>query len=98
VSLSEEQVRHVARLARLGLADDEIDRLKDEMSAILGYAEKVGEVATDDVAPTSHPYPLSNVLRPDEAAPSLQRTDTLANAPQAEDDRFRVPRIVGEDA
>lgn len=98
MSLSEEEVRHVARLARLGLTGDEIDSLGEELSDILAYAEKIGEVATGDVPPTSHPYPLSNVHRADDDAPSLPRDEVLANAPASEQERFRVPRIVGEEA
>ena len=97
MSLSEAQVRHVARLARLALTDEEIDGLGAQLDDILAYAEKVGQVATADVAPTSHPYPLANVAHVDEARPSLPREDALANAPQVEEHRFRVPRIVGEE-
>lgn len=96
MSLSDEQVRHVARLARVALSDDQVAGLADQLSDILGYAEKVGEVATGDVPPTSHPYPLANVYRPDVTAGSLDRADVLANAPEAEQERFRVPRIVEE--
>ena len=97
MSLSDDQVRHVARLARIALTDDEVAGLADQLSDILGYAEKVGEVATDDVPPTSHPYPLANVYRPDEPTGSLDRADVLANAPEVEQQRFRVPRIVEEE-
>ena len=97
MSLSDEQVRHVARLARIALTDDEVAGLAGQLSEILAYAEQVGEVTAGDVPPTSHPYPLANVYRPDEPAPSLDRDDVLANAPEAEEHRFRVPRIVGEE-
>lgn len=97
MSLSEDQVRHVARLARIDLSPEEIQSLGKELSDILAYAEQVGEVAADDVPPTSHPYPLANVHRIDEPHESLPREQTLANAPAEEDDRFRVPQIVGED-
>lgn len=98
MSLSEEEVRHVARLARLGLTGDEMASLGEELSDILAYAEKIGEVATGEVPPTSHPYALSNVHQADEVAPSLPREEVSANAPQWEEERFRVPRIVGEEA
>lgn len=97
MALSPDEVRHVARLARLALDDDEIQALAPELSAILGYAEKVGEVAADDVEPTTHPFALTDVARPDERRPSLSRDEVLAGAPQVEEDRFAVPRIVAEE-
>jgi len=97
VALSEDEVRHVARLARLALTDDEVANLAPQLSAILGYAEQVGEVAADDVVPTTHPFALADVTRPDERRPSLPREAILAGAPQVEQDRFAVPRIVAEE-
>lgn len=97
MALSDDEVRYVASLARLALEDDEVERLAPQLSDILGYAEKVGEVAAEDVPPTSHPYPLRNVFREDEVRPSLPREDVLAPAPEVEDDRFLVPRIVAEE-
>lgn len=87
-------IEHVARLARLALTDEEKARLREQLGAILEHAAKVSEVATADVPPTAHPIPRANVLRPDEPEPSLDREDALANAPEREDHRFRVPRIV----
>lgn len=87
-------IDHVARLARLDLTSEEKERLRAELGLILEHAAKVGEVATDDVPPTAYAIPRSNVLRPDEIAPSLSREDVLSNAPESEDDRFKVPRIV----
>ncbi len=98
MSLSDEQVRHVARLARIALTDEEVAGLASQLSDILAYAEQVGEVAAGDVVPTSHPYPLANVARADAPGPSLGQDEALANAPAVEDGRFRVPRIVGEEA
>jgi len=97
VALSEDEVRHVARLARLALTDDEVRDLAPQLSAILGYAEQVGEVAAEDVVPTTHPFALADVTRPDERRPSLPREAILAGAPQVEQDRFAVPRIVAEE-
>jgi aspartyl-tRNA(Asn)/glutamyl-tRNA(Gln) amidotransferase subunit C len=97
VALSPDEVRHVARLARLALSDDEVEALAPQLSAILGYAEQVGEVAAADVAPTTHPFALTDVSRPDESRPSLPREGVLAAAPQVEQDRFAVPRIVSEE-
>ena len=86
-------IEHVARLARLELSADEMARLREQLGVILDHAAKVGEVAADDVPPTAYAIPRSNVLRPDEVAPSLAVDDVLANAPEREDDRFKVPRI-----
>ncbi len=97
MSLSPDEVRHVARLARLALTDEEVTDLAPQLSAILGYAEQVSEVAADDVTPTVHPLAPSDVTRPDEPRPSLSRDDVLAGAPQVEQDRFAVPRIVAEE-
>jgi aspartyl-tRNA(Asn)/glutamyl-tRNA(Gln) amidotransferase subunit C len=98
VALSEAEVRHVARLARLALTDDEVVALAPQLSQILEYAEQVGEVAAgDDVEPTVHPFALANVVRPDEPRDGLTRDEVLAGAPAIEDDRFAVPRIVAEE-
>ena len=94
--ISPEDVRHVARLARLALDDDEIGRYAVQLSAILEHVDAVRRLDTADVPPTAHPFPVENVLRPDTEAASLERATVLAQAPAAEDDRFRVPRIMGE--
>jgi aspartyl-tRNA(Asn)/glutamyl-tRNA(Gln) amidotransferase subunit C len=86
-------IEHVARLARLELTNDEMAQLREQLGAILEHAAKVGEVAADDVPPTAYAIPRSNVLRPDEVRDSLDVEDVLANAPEREDDRFKVPRI-----
>lgn len=96
MELSSEQVRHVARLARLALEDEEIEALRGQLSAILDYAEQIGEVATEDVPPTSHAYPLRNIWREDEPGVSLRSQESLAPGPEVEEGRFRVPRIIGE--
>lgn len=98
MGLTDEDVRHVARLARLGLTDEEVAALRPQLSDILAYAEKVGEVATSDVPPMGHPAGLTNVLRDDVPADPLSAEDALSPAPEAEDGRFRVPRIVSEEA
>src|SRR5919201_895354 len=85
---------HVARLARLALTDEERERFGRQLALILEHAERVGEVAAQDVPPTSHPVPRSNVFRPDEPEPCLSVEEALANAPDVEADRFKVPRIV----
>ena len=87
-------IEHVARLARLELSDEEKARLREQLGAILEHAAKVGEVAADDVPPTAYAIPRANVLRADEITSSLPVEEVLANAPEVEDDRFRVPKIV----
>ena len=93
MAISEDQVRHVARLARLGLSDDEVERFREQLSAILDAVGKVGELDLEDVEPTSHPLDLVNVLGEDEVRPSLSLEDALANAPDAEDGFFGVPAV-----
>jgi len=90
-------VDHVARLARLDLGEDERARMQVELAAILEYAAKIQALDLAGVEPTSHPLPIRNVMREDEARPSLPQADVLANAPEAEEGRFKVPRII-EDA
>lgn len=95
--ISREQVAHVAHLARLALTDEEIDLFTGQLAAVLEHAEDVEALDTEGVPPTAHPLPLENVLRPDEVTPSVDRDEVLAMAPSAEDSRFRVPRILGEE-
>jgi aspartyl-tRNA(Asn)/glutamyl-tRNA(Gln) amidotransferase subunit C len=94
--ISIDEARHVARLARLDLTDDELTKLTAELSALLDHVDRIRRLDTAGVPPTAHPLPLTNVLRADEVRPSLDRDEVLAAAPAAEDDRFRVPRILGE--
>ncbi len=96
-AISREEVAHLATLARIDLQPAELDRLAGQLDVILGAVATVREVAGDDVPATSHPMPLTNVTRPDEPRPSLRAEDALAGAPEAEDQRFRVPRILEED-
>jgi aspartyl-tRNA(Asn)/glutamyl-tRNA(Gln) amidotransferase subunit C len=95
--ISREDVAHVARLARLDLGDDELDRFTRQLAAVLDHAADVAALDTEGVPPTAHPLPLANVLRADEPRPGLDREEVLAQAPAAEDGRFRVPRILGDD-
>jgi len=90
------EVEHVARLARLALREDEIESLTSQLGSILDHVAQVSALDTRDVPPTAHPLPLVNVLRPDVVRPTLPRDEVLAAAPDAEDGRFRVPRILGE--
>lgn len=91
--ISEEQVRHVAGLARLGLTEEEIGEMGGQLDAILDSIEKIRELDLADTPPTANPLNLSNVLRSDEPRPELPRDEALAPAPDASDDLFAVPRI-----
>ena len=93
------EVAHLARLSRLALDDSELDQLATQLDVILGAVAKIGEVTdATDVKPMTHAVPIENVMRPDEVRPSLPREDVLAMAPSAEDGRFRVPRILDDEA
>jgi len=98
VPITRAEVAHLARLARIAMTDDELDRLAGELDVILGAVALVGEVAAADVPPMSHAVPITTVLRADEVRPSLPREEVLAMAPAAEGGRFRVPRILDEEA
>ena len=95
-NISRDDVVHVAHLARLELTDAEIDLFTEQLGAVLEHAEDVAALETEGVPATAHPLPIENVLREDEPRPSLDRDEVLAQAPAAEDRRFRVPRILGE--
>jgi aspartyl-tRNA(Asn)/glutamyl-tRNA(Gln) amidotransferase subunit C len=96
-AISREEVSHLAMLARIDLRPDELDRLARQLDVILDAVATVREHAGDDVPATSHPMPLTNVTRPDEPRPCLPADEALAGAPAAEQQRFRVPRILEED-
>jgi aspartyl-tRNA(Asn)/glutamyl-tRNA(Gln) amidotransferase subunit C len=91
VAISRDEVLHVARLARLALSDDEVDRLSAQLNAILEAVGKVSELDLADVEPTAHPLDLVNVWADDEPQESLSVEDALANAPDREAGFFRVP-------
>ena len=97
-SLSRAEVAHLARLARIDLSDGDLDSLAGQLDVILGAVARVAEVAADDIPPTSHAVPLTNVVRPDVVRPSLTPEQALSGAPAVEDGRFRVPRILDEEA
>lgn len=95
--ISEEQVAHLANLARIALTPEEITSLTSELDQIVDSIAKVQEVATPDVPATSHPVPLQNVFRDDVVGQTLTREQALANAPERTDDRFKVSAILGEE-
>lgn len=94
MSITVKDVEHVANLARLELTESEKERLAGQLSAILEYAEKLNELNTEGVEPTSHVLPLHNVMREDEARPSLPVEKALLNAPEEEDGQFKVPAVL----
>ncbi|MGH9067583.1 MAG: Asp-tRNA(Asn)/Glu-tRNA(Gln) amidotransferase subunit GatC [Acidimicrobiales bacterium] len=94
--ISSADVAHVARLARLDLTDEELDRFAPQLAAVLDHAADVAALDTAGVAPAAHPLPVRNVFREDVVRPGLDRDEVLAQAPAAEAGRFRVPRILAE--
>ena len=94
--LTRDDVAHVARLARLELTDEELDTFTPQLAAILDHAADVEALDLDDVPPTSHPYPLANVWRPDQARDAGIRDAVLAEAPATEGNLFKVPPVLGE--
>ncbi len=96
-SITREQVAHLADLARIDLSDDELDHLAPQLSVILESIASIQDVAGDDVPPTSHPVPLTNVFRDDVVVPGLTPEEALSGAPEAEGQRFAVPRILGDE-
>jgi len=94
--IDESQVRTVAKLARLELCDDEVAKFSVELSSILGYIEKLGELDTDGVEPLAHCLPIHNVFREDVVKPSLENDAALANAPARHDEYFKVPKILDD--
>ncbi len=97
-AISREEVAHLARLSRLAVTEEELDRFAGQLDVILQSVARVGEVAAEDIPPTSHPLPLTNVYRPDENVLCLTPEQALSGAPAAEEQRFRVPRILDEEA
>src|SRR5215831_822551 len=96
-AITREEVAHLARLSRLAVSDEDPDRFAGQLDVILQAVARVGEVAAADIHPTSHSVPLTNVLREDVITTCLSREDALAGAPDAFENRFRVPRILDEE-
>jgi aspartyl-tRNA(Asn)/glutamyl-tRNA(Gln) amidotransferase subunit C len=96
-AVTRDEVAHLARLARLAVTEEELDLFAGQLDVILRSIARISEVAAADIQPTSHAVPLQNVLRPDQVTPCLSREAVLVGAPAVEDDRFRVPQILGEE-
>ena len=96
-ALSRDDVAHLAGLARIDLSDAELDHLAPQLSVILDSVAAIQGVAGDDVPPTSHALPLTNVFREDVVVPGLTAEEALSGAPATEQQRFAVPRILGDE-
>jgi aspartyl-tRNA(Asn)/glutamyl-tRNA(Gln) amidotransferase subunit C len=96
-AISRDEVANLARLARIAMSEAELDHLAGELDVILGAVARVQEVAGKDVPATSHPLDVNNVVREDEVLPSLLPSEALSGAPASEDQRFKVPQILGEE-
>lgn len=96
-AISRGEVEHLAKLARLDVTEQELDLFAGQLDVILTSIARISDVAAGDIPPTSHSVPLTNVLRDDVVVPCLTREEALAGAPDAAEDRFRVPRILDEE-
>ena len=94
MAISKKEVEHVARLARLGLNEDEKERMAKQLSVILDYADILKKLDTNEVPPTSHAIPMKDIFREDKVEPCLEIEELLNNAPDQEDHMFRVPKII----
>lgn len=94
MKITMQEVEHVARLARLELNEKEKEKMRAQLDSILSYIDKLNELDTSGIEPTSHVLPLTNVFREDEVRPSLSQEEALANAPDRHDLLFRVPKIL----
>src|SRR3954467_10416652 len=96
-AISRDEVAHLADLARIDLSEAELDHLAPQLSVILESVASINGVAADDIPPTSHPLPLTNVFREDEPRPCLTPEQALSGAPAVEEQKFAVPRILGDE-
>ena len=94
--ISREEVAHVARLAQLALSEDELDAFTSQLAAVLDHAADLEALNVDDVEPSTHPFPLKNILRSDEPGEGFEIEEVLEVAPEVEEGQFRVPPILGE--
>lgn len=95
--ISRDEVAHLADLARIDLSEEELDHLAPQLGVILESVASINEVTGDDIPPTSHPLPITNVFRDDVVTPGLTAEQALSGAPAAEQQRFAVPRILGDE-
>ncbi len=95
MAISDEQVRHVALLARLALTDEQVASYGEDLNSILGHIDSIRQLNLEDVEPTAHPLEVVNVTREDCVRPGLSREDVLRNAPETDGTAFMIPQIVG---
>ena len=96
-AISREEVAHLARLSRLAVTEQELDQFAGQLDVILQSVARIGDVAAEDIPPTSHSVPLTNIYRDDVVTPSLTQEEALSGAPDSAEGRFRVPRILDEE-
>ena len=96
-AISREEVAHLARLSRLAVTEQELDQFAGQLDVILQSVARIGDVAAEDIPPTSHSVPLTNIYRDDVVRPSLTQEEALSGAPDSAEGRFRVPRILDEE-
>ncbi|SNX53010.1 Asp-tRNA(Asn)/Glu-tRNA(Gln) amidotransferase subunit GatC [Thermoanaerobacterium sp. RBIITD] len=94
MAITKDEVKHVANLARLKFTDEELEKFSYQLDSIIEYVNKLNELSTDDVQPTAHIVPISNVFRDDEVKPSMEREKVLMNAPEKENGCFKVPKVI----
>ncbi|PLX86864.1 MAG: Asp-tRNA(Asn)/Glu-tRNA(Gln) amidotransferase GatCAB subunit C [Desulfuromonas sp.] len=94
MKMTRQEVEHVARLARLALSEDEVERMTGQLDAVLGYVEKLNELDTEGIVPTAHAVPMENAFRADESRASRGVVWALQNAPEATDECFKVPKVI----
>ncbi|GMA50022.1 aspartyl/glutamyl-tRNA(Asn/Gln) amidotransferase subunit C [Alicyclobacillus contaminans] len=94
MKITEDTIRHVAKLARLAVSDEDVAKLAPQLNDIMGYNEQLQALPLDEVPPTSHPFALYNALRDDEPRPGLTREQALANAPDSDGEQVRVPAVL----
>jgi aspartyl-tRNA(Asn)/glutamyl-tRNA(Gln) amidotransferase subunit C len=96
-AISREEVAHLARLSRLAVTEQELDQFAGQLDVILQSVARIGDVAAEDIPPTSHSVPLTNIYRDDVVQPCLTQEEALSGAPDSAEGRFRVPRILDEE-
>ena len=96
-AISREEVAHLARLSRLAVTEQELDQFAGQLDVILQSVARIGDVAAEDIPPTSHSVPLTNIYRDDVVTPCLTQEEALSGAPDSAEGRFRVPRILDEE-
>ena len=98
MAISREEVEHIAKLARLQLTDEEIQRFQVELGKIIEYFDQLKKLDTENVPPMTHAVPIENVLREDKVESSLSVEEALQNAPEKKNSYFQVPKVVGQDS